>query len=74
MTPGPKPSCACGACRRCHARAYQKQRGRTVLPTTFEQAVEARKRSAGLLMWPHIQESIRALEEQFPWLREVHCD
>ena len=71
MTPGPKPSCTCGACRRCRARAYQKQRGRTVLPTTFEQAVEARKHSAGLLMWPHISQSIRTLEESFPHLRNT---
>ena len=71
MTPGPKPSCSCGSCRRCRARAYQKQRGRTILPVTFEQAVEARKHAAGLLMWPHISQSIRTLEESFPHLRNT---
>ncbi len=67
--PGPAPSCTCGHCRRCIAREYQKRRGRTVLPTTFEQAVEARKHSAGLLMWPHISQSIRTLEDSFPHLK-----
>ncbi len=69
MTPGPKPSCTCGACSKCRNRLNQRKR--TILPTTFEQAVEARKHSAGLLMWPHIQESIRTLEESFPHLRNT---
>lgn len=67
----PAPPCSCGACRRCLAREYQKHRGRTVLPTTLEQAIEARKHSAGLLMWPHISQSIKTLEESFPHLRNT---
>lgn len=40
-------------------------------PRTFESAVKRANEYGGRILWPPIWESVEALEEQFPHLRNV---
>ena len=63
--------CTCGKCEEC--RSIKESFG-TRFPKTFDAALRRYNRDRhwspfAILMWPPVKESIKELDEQFPWLK-----